>query len=203
MPTFGTAAHHRPNDSNGTANKQSNNGSTSLHWHPSPEQFSSTRRSIKWLNQSQPNLLLFSDRSPSGKQDHGSRKGSDDQIHPHLLVLAKPYGRCFPHPPDVTRHRLIDAALQQLHWQQLSAGDVLLQLDAPGDSAYLLLARVAEGLQPQQQQDLVPITTLNTPGQLFGEQALLPGHRYRNAYVIALEDCLLAELPRCRPFKSC
>ena len=42
--------------------------------------------------------------------------------------------------------------------------------------------------------NLVPIATLNTPGQLFGEQALLPGHQYRNAYVIALEDCLLAEL---------
>ena len=111
-------------------------------------------------------------------------KGSDDQVHARQALR-----QVFPGCDDPS----IDAALQQLHWQQLSAGDVLLQLEAPGDSAYLLL-RGSLKVYSRSNNNLVPIATLNTPGQLFGEQALLPGHQYRNAYVIALEDCLLAEL---------
>ena len=111
-------------------------------------------------------------------------KGSDDQVHARQALR-----QVFPGCDDP----FIDAALQQLHWQQLSAGDVLLQLEAPGDSAYLLL-RGSLKVYSRSNNNLVPIATLNTPGQLFGEQALLPGHQYRNAYVIALEDCLLAEL---------
>ena len=57
-------------------------------------------------------------------------KGSDDQIHARQALR-----QVFPGCDEAS----IDEALQQLHWQQLSAGDVLLQLDAPGDSAYLLL----------------------------------------------------------------
>ena len=111
-------------------------------------------------------------------------KERDDQKHArHALQQV------FPGCDEAS----IDAALQQIQWPQLSAGDVLLQLDAPGEAAYLLL-RGSLKVYSRSNNNLVPITTLNTPGQLFGEQALLPGHQYRNAYVIALEDCLLAEL---------
>ena len=104
-------------------------------------------------------------------------------------MRAKPYGRCFP---DVTIHpstRHCSNSTGNSFREVMS----YFQLEAPGDSAYLLL-RGSLKVYSRSNNNLVPIATLNTPGQLFGEQALLPGHQYRNAYVIALEDCLLAEL---------
>ena len=58
-----------------------------------------------------------------------------------------------------------------------------------------LAQRLTAGLRPRPGHQLVPICTLDTPGRLLGEQALLPGHRHRNATVVALEQSLIVELP--------
>lgn len=89
----------------------------------------------------------------------------------------------------------IEATLSRLNRRQLAAGTILTQIDEPGLCAYLLLGGVLQVYGRGQDNHLVPIATLATPGRLLGEQALLPGHRHRNACVIALSDCQVAELP--------
>ena len=66
-------------------------------------------------------------------------------------------------------------------------------MDEAGTCAYLLLSGSLQVYAAGHQ--LVPICTLDTPGRLLGEQALLPGHRHRNATVVALEQSLIVELP--------
>lgn len=90
---------------------------------------------------------------------------------------------------------VLDATVARLRHRRLTAGEVLLQIDEPGQCAYLLLDGVLQVYGRGQNHQLVAIATLDTPGRLLGEQALLPGHRHRNAYVIALGDCRVAELP--------
>lgn len=90
---------------------------------------------------------------------------------------------------------LLESILEQLEQRRLTAGEVLLQIDEPGQCAYLLLEGVLQVYGRGQDHQLVAIATLDTPGRLLGEQALLPGRRHRNAYVIALGNCLVAELP--------
>ncbi|MEB3166609.1 MAG: nitric oxide synthase oxygenase, partial [Cyanobacteriota bacterium] len=74
-------------------------------------------------------------------------------------------------------------------------GEVLMRIDALAQAAYLLLEGRLQVYGRSQDGGLVAIATLDSPGRLLGEQALLPGHRYRNADVIALEHSRVAELP--------
>ena len=89
----------------------------------------------------------------------------------------------------------VDAALSQLSLRSLGAGDILIQADETGRCAYLLLRGVLQVYGHDPDQRLVPIARLETPGRLFGEQALLPGRRHRNASVTALQQSQVAELP--------
>ena len=90
---------------------------------------------------------------------------------------------------------LLDETLRHLLPRCLEPGEVLMGLHAPARSAFLLLEGQLQVYGRSDDGSLVPIATLLTPGRLLGEQALLPGHRYRNADVIALGPCRVAELP--------
>jgi nitric oxide synthase oxygenase domain/subunit/ferredoxin-NADP reductase/CRP-like cAMP-binding protein/bacterioferritin-associated ferredoxin len=92
-------------------------------------------------------------------------------------------------------HSLIEITLAQLRHRQLRPGEVLIGFDALARSAYLLVEGQLQVYGRSQDGELVAITTLDTPGRLLGEQALLPGHHYRNADVVALTACRVAELP--------
>jgi len=90
---------------------------------------------------------------------------------------------------------MIDAVLADPSLRSLEAGDVLLRLGDPADRAYLLLQGRLQVYGRGEADRLVAIATLSTPGRLLGEQALLPGHRHRNADVVALEPTQVLELP--------
>lgn len=91
---------------------------------------------------------------------------------------------------------LIENTLAQLRHRQLRPGEVLIGFEALARCAYLLLEGQLQVYGRSQGGELVAIATLDTPGRLLGEQALLPGHRYRNADVVALTACRVAELPQ-------
>ena len=95
---------------------------------------------------------------------------------------------------------LLNETLRHLLPRCLDAGEVLMGLHAPARSAFLLLEGQLQVYGRSDDGSLVAIATLVTPGRLLGEQALLPGHRYRNADVIALGPCRVAELPL-EPFR--
>ncbi len=95
---------------------------------------------------------------------------------------------------------LLDETLTHLLPRSLSAGEVLMGLHTPARSAFLLLEGQLQIYGRSDDGSLVAIATIATPGRLVGEQALLPGHRYRNADVIALGPCLVGELPL-EPFR--
>ena len=90
---------------------------------------------------------------------------------------------------------ILQAISPQLGRRMVPKGDVLIQMDEAGHCAYLLLRGSLQVYSRGQGNQLVPINTLDRPGRLLGEQALLPGHRHRNATVVALEQSLVAELP--------
>ncbi|MBM5802214.1 MAG: cyclic nucleotide-binding domain-containing protein, partial [Cyanobacteria bacterium K_DeepCast_35m_m2_023] len=89
----------------------------------------------------------------------------------------------------------IDAVLAQACCRQLPAGAVLLQLEERADAAYVLLAGQLQVYGRHGSAQLVPIAHIDQPGRLLGEQALLPGHRFRNAYVLALAISRVLEIP--------
>lgn len=96
--------------------------------------------------------------------------------------------------PGCKRDR-VEAALERLSHRSVAAGEVLIQGDEPGRCAYLLLRGALQVYGHDQDKRLVPIASLDTPGRLFGEQALLPGRRHRNAYITALQASQVVELP--------
>ena len=96
--------------------------------------------------------------------------------------------------PGVNPARL-EAILAMLPFRELTAGEVLLRIAEPGNSAFLLLEGRLQVYARGPAAELVAIACIDTPGRLFGEQALLPGHRHRNADVVALEPSLVLELP--------
>lgn len=96
--------------------------------------------------------------------------------------------------PGCNRER-VEAALKRLSHRSVVAGEVLIQKDETGRCAFLLLGGILQVYGNDQDNHLVPIARLDTPGRLFGEQALLPGRRYRNTYVTALQTSQVAELP--------
>jgi nitric-oxide synthase len=95
--------------------------------------------------------------------------------------------------PGCKRAR-VEAAVERLNQRSLEAGEVLIQGDEPGRCAYLLLEGSLQVYGYDQDKRLVPIARLDTPGRLFGEQALLPGRRYRNATVTVLQATRVAEV---------
>ena len=92
--------------------------------------------------------------------------------------------------------QLLEAVLARLPQRALRPGEVLMRIDTLAASAFLLLEGQLQIYGRNQDGGLVAVATLETPGRLLGEQALLPGHRYRNADVIALGPCQVAELPQ-------
>ena len=96
--------------------------------------------------------------------------------------------------PDCSE-TFLQSISHQLSRRIVPKGDVLIQMDEAGTCAYLLLSGSLQVYGRGQGHQLVPICTLDTPGRLLGEQALLPGHRHRNATVVALEQSLIVELP--------
>lgn len=88
----------------------------------------------------------------------------------------------------------LEELLASLPVRGLAAGEVLLRIGEPGRSAYLLLEGRLQVYGRGPLDELVAIACLDTPGRLFGEQALLPGHRHRNADVVALQPSLVLEL---------
>ena len=102
--------------------------------------------------------------------------------------------------PDCSE-TFLQSISHQLSRRIVPKGDVLIQMDEAGTCAYLLLSGSLQVYGRGQGHQLVPICTLDTPGRLLGEQALLPGHRHRNATVVALEQSLVSELPP-RVFKQ-
>ncbi|MFM7267395.1 MAG: nitric oxide synthase oxygenase [Cyanobium sp.] len=96
--------------------------------------------------------------------------------------------------PAVDPNRL-EAILAMLPCRELTAGEVLLRIAEPGNSAFVLLEGRLQVYGRGPAAELVAIACIDTPGRLFGEQALLPGHRHRNADVVALESSLVLELP--------
>ena len=113
---------------------------------------------------------------------------NDNHPAPALAALRSEFPGCSA--------SAIEAAAQRLTSRSFEAGDILIQINEPGDCAYLLLRGALQVYGRGQDNRLISIATLNTPGRLFGEQALLPGRKHRNATVIALTDCHVAELPR-------
>src|SRR5258708_4967377 len=75
--------------------------------------------------------------------------------------------------------------------QQVSAGERMIEAGSFGNSFYLLIdGTVGVFLGPERLQ----LATLQ-PGSFFGEMTLISGQE-RSADVIALESCLVIEVPR-------
>ena len=139
----------------------------------------------------------------TAEQDAAPRAPWQEPGQPSLPETAEP-----PSPQDLALARraleevfaagdpaALAAALSRLSLRSLRPGEVLLRVDDPGRCAYLLISGRLQVYGRGADNGLVAVATLDRPGRLFGEQALLPGHRYRNADVVALEASRVAELP--------
>ena len=109
----------------------------------------------------------------------------------HVQILRNALGRAFPGCP----FEEIEAALPKLSYRALVPGEVLIQMHDLAGQAFVLLEGLLQVYGRNSDARLTPIAAIAVPGRLFGEQALLPGHRYRNADVLALEASTVAEVP--------
>jgi nitric-oxide synthase len=100
------------------------------------------------------------------------------------------FGELFTETPADT----LDGAVATLGWRRLAPGEVLMAEGEAASELYVL----AYGRCGVYTQDAEPrlrlITTIDKPGAMLGEQALLENRQFRNASVVALETTVVAVL---------
>lgn len=112
---------------------------------------------------------------------------ADNMLRQQFIKQVEPFQKIEP--------ELLKEMAAQLEKLQVPAGEVIIKQDTIADHCYVLRSGTIEIVLTKADGKTIILNTLDNPGTLFGETALLTNNT-RNASVIAVAECKLYTISR-------
>lgn len=132
----------------------------------------------------------FATPNPIGSSSGSGKTVSTDELADWMAVARQSFEELFSETPVSTLDEVADA----FAWRRLEPGEILMAEGEAASELYVLTVGRCGVYTQDAEQRLRLIATIDKPGALLGEQALLENRQFRNASVLALGPAVVAVL---------